>query len=57
MYDELKDIDKKLIDDYIKMIYHKDIKKLGAGEASRQLEDWETNDRCLRSIFNLGVNT
>jgi hypothetical protein len=39
------------------MIYHKDIKNLTAKESNRPLQEWETNEKCLRSLFNLGVNT
>ena len=55
LYYDLRDIDKKLVDSYIKMIYHKDIKQLTAKDINRPLENWETNEKCLRSIFNLGV--
>ena len=42
----------KEIDNYIKTVYNKDIKRLLKLEANNQI----VNEHCLRSIYNLGVH-
>eukprot|EP00347_Sterkiella_histriomuscorum_P022870 403336849 len=53
--EELFNFDPAHVDEYIKMIYHKETKDLTAEEANTKLEPWQTNQKCLRSIYNLGV--
>ncbi|CDW82102.1 UNKNOWN [Stylonychia lemnae] len=53
--DNLITFDPTNVDEYIKMIYQKDIKDLTAKESNLKLEPWQTNQKCLRSIYNLGV--
>jgi hypothetical protein len=53
--DQLLNFDPVHVEEYIKMIHKKDPKDLTAKEATQPLEPWQTNQKCLRSLYNLGV--
>ena len=52
---DLFNYDPALVCQFIRMVHHKDAKDLTAEEATQPLKDWQSNQRCVRSIFRLGV--
>lgn len=55
MGDDVLKFDPTDVDEFIKMIYHKETKDLTVEESNMKLEPWQTNKKCLRSLYNLGV--
>ena len=56
MAPEIRDYDPLITEQYMKLIYGiEDLTQLSAAESCLNLEPWQSNQRCLRSLFNLGV--
>ena len=57
LHEDIRNYDPAIIEQFMKIVYQKnDIKDITAAESSKVLEAWQTNKRCLRSIYNLGVS-